>query len=191
MAIFLPKFWTKILWYWFVYSFHLQPTSENLWRNSWIPPCVLCLHFPLCFALQILYGSPVSLCHGKISVCLRSPSDPSLPSLRCLLPLFNHPSCLYIFLLKCLFLVLCCLLAKGILKLFEYTKLLMWCYARRRFWQLLTGIWYNDKYQPDRHCCLIRVPGALYPLVFHLPFPSSISAFSHTSDSSDDWCLGT
>lgn len=134
LAVFLPEFWTKILWYWFFHSFPPQPTSVNLCRNSWIPPCMLHLHFLLCFALQILYGSPTSLCLGKISVCFRSP--PPLSSLCKMLIVFSNLISLISFSWNVFVLFHDAFMQKvNILKLFEYTELLRCCYARRPFWQ--------------------------------------------------------
>jgi len=77
----------------------------------------------------------------------------------------------------------------NIVKLFEYTKLLRYCDARRCFWQQFIGIWCNVKYRPDGHCCVIRVPEVLYPLIFHLTFPSSFLASSHTTHLRQFWQL--
>lgn len=100
LTIFLPELHTKMLWYWSVHSCHLQTTSVNLWRNSWIPPSTLCLHFELCFALQMVNASPVSLCHGKISVCLKNSSSLSILC-KVLFASVGSSHVCYIFLLKC------------------------------------------------------------------------------------------
>lgn len=86
------------------------------------------------FALQMLYGSPALLCHGKVSVCFRSP--PSLSSLCKMLTVFSHPISLISFSCNVFCLVSQCIHAKGqYFKLFEYTKLLRYHYDRRPFCQ--------------------------------------------------------
>lgn len=142
------------------------------------PLCtVLCSVSALCLPYLTLSWQDFCVPHKSLFT--------SLLSTRCLLPLFDHP--MSIFFLKCFCHLSCFFMQKvGILKLFGYARLLRCYYARRCICQMLIHVWYNDEDQPDGHCSLTVVPGALYPLVFHLPFPSSTLAFSHTSESSDE-----
>lgn len=98
------------------------------------------------FALQMLYGSPALLCHGKVSVCFRSP--PSLSSLCKMLTVFSHPISLISFSCNVFCLVSQCIHAKGqYFKLFEYTKLLRYHYDRRPFCQ---NIFFSSIFLPPQ-----------------------------------------
>lgn len=178
--IFLTKFCTKILWYWSVPSCHLKQLQ---WTCKEILE-LLHFHFELFLALQVLPSSPISLCHGKISVCLTSPSSPLCP--------LEDAYCLWWIIPCLLYLSLVMFLSPFMflhVKSWYFKTLWIYktcCYARRWVLQILTHIWCNDEDLIDGHCWFIRVPGALYPLVFHLLFHTSqrvlmIEAWEHNS----------
>lgn len=97
LRIFLPKFCTKILWYWSVHSCHLQTASVSLWRNSWISPSTLHLHCELCSTnVQCLPYHIMArfLCASQVPLPLSSLCKMLIASVGS-----SHVS--YIFILKC------------------------------------------------------------------------------------------